>query len=131
MRPQAYKNLSYTFLQKDISGFNISWEILSFIFLYIDLFCFIFFSICVLSTHQRISAFFHDGLNTMPYLTKLLLGITSYEYMGACTLAGVFLIIKERMPSKTRSCVINAIVLVTIWVTIFLYIWGMSLPFNR
>jgi len=131
MRPEASKQINYSLEQKnEISG-RVDWESLSFTLLYVNLFCLVFFSVSVLSTHQRLIDFFIGNHKQLPHLTKVFLDTSSYEYMVACIVAGLLLVMKEKNKDKRFCFMINLIILFVIWLFVFFYIWGVSLPFAR
>ena len=131
MRPEAFKKINYSLDQKNQDSSHVDWESLSFTLLYVNLFCLVFFSVSVLSTHQRLIDFFAGRHKELPRLTKVFLETSSYEYMVACIVAGLLLVIKEKNKDKRFCFMVNLVVLFVIWLFVFLYIWGVSLPFAR
>jgi hypothetical protein len=131
MRPEAFKKIDFDFVKKNSPKSQLSWAATSFTLLYVNLFCFSFFSVSVLSTHKRVALALQEISGSLPPITKFLLRLTSYDYMTFCVVLGVMLIGKERMKDKKLSFIINlAMVIFTLGFTYF-YIWGMSLPFKR
>jgi len=131
MRPEAFKKVNYSLNHKNKTSGQADWESLSFTLLYVNLFCLVFFSVSVLSTHQRLIDFFHGSHKELPRFTRMFLETSSYEYMVACIVAGLLLVIKEKNDDKRFSFMVNLVVLFLIWLFIFFYIWGVSLPFAR
>ena len=130
MRPEAFKNIAYSVKQNGHAVKSIDIASLSFIFLYIDMFCLLFFSVTVLSTHQRLLDFFANTDKVLPRITRVFLDTSSYEYMTACIFAGLLLVIKERNDNKKMTMALNIFSLFLIWSFVFFYIWGISLPFK-
>jgi uncharacterized membrane protein YeiH len=86
----------------------------------------------VLTTKNRIFAFFQRSNITLPRFTDAVLTTTSEEYMTMCIIAAFLLIAKERWDvNKKITIVLNLLALVCIWVSQFFYIWAISLPFVR
>jgi len=133
MRPEAFKKINYSLdqNQKAEDSSHVDWESLSFTLLYVNLFCLVFFSVSVLSTHQRLIDFFASGHKQLPHLTKVFLDTSSYEYMVSCIVAGLLLVMKEKNKDKRFCFMFNLVVLFVIWLFVFFYIWGLSLPFAR
>ena len=129
MRPAAFKKVDYTLNRKERPHDRTDWESLSFTLLYVNLFCLVFFSVSVLSTHQRLIDFFASSQKHLPRITKIFLDTSSYEYMVVCIVAGLLLVAKEKKADKRFCFMANLVALVVVWLFIFFYIWGLSLPF--
>lgn len=101
------------------------------VLMYVNLFSLTFLIMSILSTRNRIFAFFESNHFSLPELTKVLLITTPEEYMFMCIMAAFLLVAKERWEHKKLTFIINIIGLIAIWFSEFFYIWGISLPFNK
>ncbi len=131
MRPEAFKNIKFSLVAHEEAARDISRVELSFVLLNAALFSLIFFTMNVLAIHKSLMDFFKGAHKELPRVTRILLETSSYEYMGACAMVGLMLIVKERMKNKAAAFAINLAALVGTWAMIFFYIWGASLPLSR
>lgn len=97
------------------------------VMLYVVLLSIIIFCLSIISTKDRVLIFFDKAGLVLPVVTRTMLLVSSMEYMAICSLAGVFLIIKERFESKKLTLAINFLSLLGLWALQFAYVWNLAI----
>jgi hypothetical protein len=96
------------------------------VMLYVVLLSILIFSLSIISTKDRVLNFFDKAGLILPEITRVMLSVSSMEYMFLCSLSGIFLIIKERFENKRLTLTINLFSLLGLWALEFAYVWSLA-----